>query len=62
MGEIYINQCNERSTGQIILLGRKHEVTLHEILINGRCHKLQIKHENVNLNIINIYGPNKEGE
>ena len=61
-GDMYINPFTERSAGQIIMLNEKYKVLSHEIIEQGRCHLLCFKKQEVIVNIINIYAPNKDLE
>ena len=57
-GQIFINPLSERSAGQMILLNDKYNVESHEILIKGRCQKLDMIYKDKQVSLINVYAPN----
>ena len=59
-GDIYLNCFNTQSAGQIIMLAKNENVVKHEILVEGRCHILEIKRGESSITLMNIYAPNKD--
>lgn len=60
--KMYFNGISTRSCGQIIILTSSFEVINHCIIIPGRLQKLKLKKGDVNVSVINVYGPNLESE
>ena len=58
--QIFINPFSDRSTGQVILLNDKYNIESHEILINGRCQKLEMVYKDKHISLINVYAPNTD--
>ena len=59
-GDIFINPLSERSAGQMILFNDQYKVTSHEIVISGRCQKLEFQYRNKHITLLNVYAPNTD--